>query len=107
MPAPSHTTAWQVAATEHPPARSGILARVYFDSRLWGFTAGLRARIAWTVAVGVVGVAAGIARLAVLGCLLARVLQGAPPASLLPGLAAAAVTVARGWLEYAVFRADA
>ena len=41
----------------------------------------------WTVAVGVVGVAAGIARLALLGWLLARVLQGAPPAALVPGLA--------------------
>jgi ATP-binding cassette subfamily C protein CydCD len=82
---------------------SGIIASsMYFDRRLWGFTAGLRARIVWTVAVGAVGVAAGIARLALLGWLLARVLQGAPPASLLPGLAAAAgVTVARGWLEYA------
>jgi ATP-binding cassette subfamily C protein CydCD len=75
---------------------------VYLDRRLWAFTAGVRLRIAGTVLIGILAVAAGIARLALLGWLLARVLGGAPAGQLL-GLAAlvAGVIVVRGALEYA------
>ncbi len=52
---------------------------MYFDLRLWGFTQGVRLRIFGAVAVGVVAVLFGIARLALLGWLIARVFAGAPP----------------------------
>ncbi|MGH7319306.1 MAG: hypothetical protein ACRELA_06730, partial [Candidatus Rokuibacteriota bacterium] len=74
---------------------------MYLDRRLWAFTEGVRLRIAWAVLVGIVAVAAGIARLALLGWLLARVLAGAPIRSLvLPVALVAAAIVARGGLEY-------
>ena len=63
---------------------------------------GVRGRIAAAVAIGLLQVAAGIARLALLGWLLARVLQGASLASIAPlALLTAAVIVVRGGLEYA------
>jgi ATP-binding cassette subfamily C protein CydCD len=75
---------------------------VYLDRRLWAFTRGVRLRIAWTVVVGLAAVGAGIARLALLGWLLARVIGGAPPRSLLLPAALAALTILlRGSLEYA------
>jgi ATP-binding cassette subfamily B protein len=74
---------------------------VYLDRRLWAFTRGVRLRIAWAVLVGLLAVGVGIARLALLGWLLARVIARDPLASLLPlaALAAAAILV-RGALEY-------
>jgi ATP-binding cassette subfamily C protein CydCD len=75
--------------------------RVYLDRRLWAFTAGVRLRILWAVVVGLVAVTAGIARLALLGWLLAAVFSGRPPSGLiLPVALVAAVTVVRGALEY-------
>ena len=50
---------------------------MYFDSRLWEFTLGVRLRIFTAVAIGVLAVLFGIARLAFLGWLLARVFKGA------------------------------
>ena len=47
---------------------------MYLDRQLWAFTAGVRGRIAGTVLLGLLAVSAGIARLALLGWLLARVL---------------------------------
>ncbi|HEV8585753.1 MAG TPA: ABC transporter ATP-binding protein [Methylomirabilota bacterium] len=74
---------------------------MYLSRELWRFTAGVRLRIAWTVLIGLAAVVAGIARLALLGWLLARVLAGPTLASLLPAVAlVAAVTVVRGALEY-------
>jgi ABC-type multidrug transport system fused ATPase/permease subunit len=74
---------------------------MYLDRELWTFTAGVRLRIAWTVVVGLAGVAIGTTRLALLGWLLAKVLAGAPVASLLPWVAlVAGVIVTRGALEY-------
>jgi len=74
---------------------------MYFDIRLWQFTRGLRARIAGTVAIGLVGAAFGIARLALLGWLLAQVFQGRPLADLVPLIALVAVVmVLRGVLEH-------
>jgi len=55
---------------------------VYLDPRLWALTAGVRGRIAATVLVGLAAVAAGIARLALLGWLLGRVLTGESAAAI-------------------------
>ena len=75
---------------------------MYLSRELWRFTAGVRRRIVWAVVIGLVAVAAGIARLALLGWLLAKVLAGATTGSLLLAVAlVAAVTVVRGALEYA------
>jgi ABC-type multidrug transport system fused ATPase/permease subunit len=74
---------------------------VYLDRQLWAFTAGVRGRIAGTVLLGLLAVSAGIARLALLGWLLGRVLAGAPLATLVgPVAAVAAATVLRGVLDY-------
>jgi ATP-binding cassette subfamily C protein CydCD len=78
------------------------LSPVYIDPRLWAFTRGVRGRIAATVAIGLLQVVAGIARLALLGWVLARIFAGASLAELLLPLAAtAAAIVIRGVLEYA------
>jgi ABC-type multidrug transport system fused ATPase/permease subunit len=75
---------------------------VYLDRELWAFTAGVRGRIAGTVLLGLLAVSAGIARLALLGWLLGRVLSGAPLPTLIGPVAAVAVaTVLRGVLDYA------
>ena len=75
---------------------------MYVDRRLWAFTEGLRGRIAWSTALGLASAAAGIARLAALGWLLARLFRGEGPEGLAVPLAAvAAVMLARGALEYA------
>ena len=66
-----------------------------------GRSPGVRARIAGAVAVGVVGVAAGIARLALLGWLLARVPRAQDPAPSCRSSWTVAITALRGWLEYA------
>jgi len=49
---------------------------VYLDRQLWAFTAGVRIRIVATVLQGLLAVSAGIARLALLGWRLGRVLAG-------------------------------
>jgi ATP-binding cassette subfamily C protein CydCD len=75
---------------------------VYLDPRLWALTAGVRGRIAATVLVGLAAVAAGIARLALLGWLLGRVLAGESPGALAPALAlTAAALVVRSALDHA------
>ena len=74
---------------------------MYLSRELWRFTAGVRRRIVWAVVIGLVAVAAGIARLALLGWLLAKVLAGPTTSALLLAVAlVAAVTIARGALEY-------
>ncbi len=74
---------------------------MYFDLRLWGYTKGVRARIFGAVAIGILAVLFGIARLALLGWLIAQVFQGvALDALILPFAGVAAVMVARGGLEY-------
>jgi ATP-binding cassette subfamily C protein CydCD len=74
---------------------------MYLDRRLWAFTRGVRARIAGTVLLGLLAVGAGIARLALFGWLLGRVIAGQPLRSLLPLMALAAAAVAlRGALDY-------
>jgi ATP-binding cassette subfamily C protein CydCD len=75
---------------------------VYLDPRLWALTSGVRGRIAVTVLVGLAAVAAGIARLALLGWLLGRVLAGESLASLTPAIALTALALmARSALDYA------
>jgi ATP-binding cassette, subfamily C, bacterial CydCD len=75
---------------------------VYLDPRLWALTAGVRGRIAATVLVGLAAVAAGIARLALLGWLLGRVLTGDSLAALAPAIALTALALAaRSALDYA------
>src|SRR3989304_2469872 len=54
---------------------------MYLDWRLWAFTRGVRLRIAGTVLLGLLAVGAGIARLALLGWLLGRVIAGGSPRS--------------------------
>ncbi|MFQ5958314.1 MAG: thiol reductant ABC exporter subunit CydC [Alphaproteobacteria bacterium] len=74
---------------------------MYFDRRLWQFTEGVRLRIAGAVVVALMSAAVGIARLALLGWLLAKVFQGAPFDALTgPFAAVAAVMLLRGVLEY-------
>lgn len=51
---------------------------MYFDSRLWQLTAGLRTGMAGGIFLGLLALAAGIARYVFLGQLLARVFDGAP-----------------------------
>jgi ABC-type multidrug transport system fused ATPase/permease subunit len=75
---------------------------MYLNRRLLVFTRGVRWRIAAAIALGLAQVAAGIARLALLGWLLGRLLSGAPLEALAWPLAlAAAAVVVRGALEYA------
>ncbi|MGI9480122.1 MAG: ABC transporter ATP-binding protein [Hyphomicrobiaceae bacterium] len=74
---------------------------MYFDQRLWQYTRGLRWRIFLGVAIGVLATAFGIARLALLGWMIARVFQGAPLSTLIwPAAGVALVIMVRGWLEY-------
>ena len=75
---------------------------MHFEPRLWAFTEGVRLRIAGAVAVGLLSVACGIARLAALAWLIGAVLAGRPVAELtLSIVAVAALMALRGGLEYA------
>ncbi len=75
---------------------------MYLDPRLWALTSGVRGRIAATVLVGLAAVAAGIARLVLLGWLLGRVLAGDSLTALAPAIALTAVALAaRSALDYA------
>ena len=74
---------------------------MFFDTRLWQFTRGVRLRIAGAVAMGVFASLIGIGRLALLGWLLARVFAGDTFAELgVPFVLVAAVMVLRGWVEH-------
>ena len=74
---------------------------MFFDTRLWQFTRGVRLRIAGAVAMGVFASLIGIGRLALLGWLLARVFAGDTFAELVvPFVLVAVVMVLRGWVEH-------
>ncbi|PPR20972.1 MAG: Multidrug efflux ATP-binding/permease protein [Alphaproteobacteria bacterium MarineAlpha10_Bin2] len=74
---------------------------MYLDRRLWVFTEGVRARMVATILLGLLAAAAGVARLALLGWLLAKIFTGQSVAELvLPFLLTAAVMLLRGILEY-------
>ncbi len=73
---------------------------MYFDPRLWPFTEGVRARLLAVAVLGVVASAAGVARLALLGWLVARALNGAAVSELMwPAALTAAAIVVRAGLE--------
>ena len=75
---------------------------MYLDRQLFQFTAGLRSRMIASAALGLAGVVLGIARLALLGWLLAHVFSGARLAELLlPMVAVVVVIAARAVVEYA------
>lgn len=74
---------------------------MHIEPRLLVFTRGVRARIAATVAVGLLGVGLGIARLALLGWLIGQVFAGNPLQELvLPVVLIAIVMVLRGAAEH-------
>ncbi len=74
---------------------------MYFDRRLWAFTEGVRGRMVFSVVVGLAAACVGVARLALLGWLIALVFEGRPFAELIVPMAiVAGVMVARGLLEY-------
>ena len=74
---------------------------MYLDRRLWVFTEGVRARIVATILLGLLAASAGVARLALLGWLLAKIFSGEPVGELvLPFILTAVVMVLRGVLEY-------
>ena len=74
---------------------------MFFDRRLWEFTEGVRGRIAFVVAVGILAAVVGILRLALLGWLVAALYRGADLVELGPAVAlVAGVMVLRGALEH-------
>ena len=74
---------------------------MYFDRRLWAFTRGVRLRIVGTVLLGLLAVGAGIARLALFGWLLGRVIAGDSPRTLVPLMAlTAGAVLLRSALDY-------
>ncbi len=75
---------------------------MYFDRRLWELTRGLRVRMALGVALGLLALAAGIARFAFLGLLLALAFRGAPfREQLAPILGAVGTILLRAVLDHA------
>ncbi|MEQ8398360.1 ABC transporter ATP-binding protein [Thalassobaculum sp.] len=73
---------------------------MHFEPRLWAFTKGVRGRIVWAVLVGLIAVGLGVARLALLGWLIARVFAGDSLTDLLPAaVGVAVVMVLRGVFE--------
>ena len=74
---------------------------MFFDSRLWELTKGARGAVAQAVAIGMVASVTGIARLGLLGWLLAKVFRGATLNELMvPTFAVACVRSLRGFLEH-------
>ena len=74
---------------------------MFFDKRLWAFTKGTRVAIAQAVAIGVLASISGIARLGLLGWLVAKVFRGELLSELvIPALVIAIVMVVRGFLEH-------
>ena len=74
---------------------------MYFNLRLVRMTRGMRLRILLAALVGLAAVAAGIARLAISGVVIAQVFQGAEFSTLLAPMAAVAgLIVLRGLFQY-------
>lgn len=74
---------------------------MHFEPRLWTFTQGVRLRILWAVAIGLVAVGLGVVRLALLGWLIGQVFAGSDLAALaLPIGLIAGVMVLRGAFEH-------
>lgn len=80
---------------------TGGVCDMYFDSRLWALTAGMRLGMAGSVLLGLLALAAGIARFVFLGLLLAGVFRGATWQELLPALfGTAAMVLLRALLDH-------
>ena len=75
---------------------------MYFDWRLFGLTRGVRLRIVFAAALGLIAVGAGVARLAVSGVVIYRVLAGQASFSALalPLSIIAALIVVRSLFQY-------
>jgi ABC-type multidrug transport system fused ATPase/permease subunit len=74
---------------------------MHFDLRLWRMTNGLRWRIALGIALGLLGLAVGIARFAFLGQFLARLFRAAPAGELVVPLVGTLVAILlRPWLDH-------
>lgn len=74
---------------------------MHLEPGLWRFTEGVRGRIAWSTAIGLVAAALGVARLGMLGWLIAKVFGGAALADLTwPIAAIAAVMILRGAFDH-------
>ena len=75
---------------------------MYFDSRLWKLTEGVRLRICWTVVLGLSAAAAGVARLAMLGWLLAIIFDSGfnLTALFIPILVTLILIFVRGGLQF-------
>ena len=74
---------------------------MHLELRLWRFTEGVRGRIFFSMSVGLLAAALGVARLALLGWLIGRVFAGDTAGELLwPILGIAAVMAARGACEH-------
>ena len=75
---------------------------MYFDPRLFALTQGVRLRIAFAAALGLIAVGAGVSRLAVSGVIIYRVLSGQASFSALamPLLSIAALIVVRSLFQY-------
>ena len=71
---------------------------MFFDKRLWAFTKGTRVAIAQAVVIGVLASISGIARLGLLGWLLAKVFRGELLSDLaIPALLVAIVMIVRAF----------
>lgn len=74
---------------------------MHVEPRLWSFTKGVRLRILAGVAVGLVGVGLGVARLGLLGWLIGQIFAGDGPSDLVvPISLIALVMVLRGAVEH-------
>ena len=74
---------------------------MHIEPRLLVFTKGVRGRIAGAVAIGLLAIGLGIARLGLLGWLIGQVFEGRTLADLvLPVVLVALVMVLRGWAEH-------
>jgi len=74
---------------------------MFFDTRLWSLTVGARRAIVTCVALGVLAAVVGVARLALLGVLIASLFTGATPSELTLGfIGVGLVMLLRGALEH-------
>lgn len=74
---------------------------MHFEPRLWAFTRGVRARIAYAVVIGLLAVGFGVLRLGLLGWLIGKVFAGEEArALLLPIALIALVMILRGVFEH-------
>src|SRR5258708_26247165 len=77
------------------------MAAMHIEPRLLVFTKGVRGRIAGAVAIGLLAIGLGIARLGLLGWLIGQVFEGRTLADLaLPVLLSALLWTLRGWAEH-------